>query len=228
MSNKEWSEKILLKSDPLFKHRWEVYGNLLKEKLNSDTVWIDCGCGNNGDIRSFGPLAKTAIGIDVTDPEYKINFIKGDIRNLPLPEEYADLITLRFVAEHFLNVNEYMSELSRVTKKGGKIIILTTNLLSPLIFFPKLLLPSPLRQKLLTILFKVKEDNVFPAYHKLNTPGKFHKINAGLKVTKMEYLSDINYTRKWIFIVFLIWHRITGIKPLKKFRTNLLVILEKV
>ncbi len=88
--------------------------------------------------------------IDIPDNE---NFIKADIGNLPFDSEYADLITLRFVVEHFQDQNKYLSELTRVLKKGGKIIILTTNLLSPLIFIPKFLLPYSIKSRILTKTF---------------------------------------------------------------------------
>ncbi len=227
MNNKEWSKKILQKYDPSFKHRWELYEEVIKGSLNTQTIWIDCGCGNNGMIKTYSEFVKKAIGVDIIDPAYKKNYIKADIRHLPFPSDYADLITLRFVVEHFENDTEYTNELTRVIKKGGKIIILTTNLLSPLIFLPRLFLPYSLKNKLLTKLFKVKDDDVFPTYHKMNTPNKFKNLNKDFKLNKMMFISDLNFTRKWVFILLLIWHKLTGMKVLNKFRTNILVILEK-
>lgn len=140
----------------------------------------------------------------------KGNFIQADIKNLPLPSDYANLVTLRFVAEHFENINDYITELKRITKKEVKIIILTTNLLSSVIFLPRLLLPFSLKSKILSNLFKVKPDDVFPAYHKINTPAKFKILKNDFTVEKMIFISDLNYTRKWIFIVLLVWHIITA------------------
>lgn len=227
MNNKEWSEKILQKFDPSFKHRWEFYDEILKSILNTKTIWLDCGCGNNEKVENFTGFAKTALGVDIISPLYRNNYLKADLKKLPFRPQYADLITLRFVVEHFENSNEYINEFSRVCKKGGKIIILTTNILSPLIFLPRLLLPYWLRNKILTKIFKVDDTDVFPAYHKLNSSNKFNQLNKLYSIKEMIFISDLNYTRKWVFILLLIWHMITKPKILNQYRTNLLVILQK-
>ena len=227
MDNKTWSEKILKNYDPFFKHRWEIYNEIVKDSLSSEKIWIDCGCGNNGMVQAYGKYAKKAIGTDLINLWDDENFIKADIRNLPFNSNSADLITLRFVIEHFQDQNNYLPELLRILKKGGSIIILTTNLLSPIIFIPRLLLPYSLKNKILTKLFKVKDDDVFPTYHKLNTPRKYKAMEKVLTIKKMLFISDLNYKRKWIFILLLIWHLLTKPKSLNKYRTNILVILEK-
>jgi ubiquinone/menaquinone biosynthesis C-methylase UbiE len=227
MNNKLWSEKFLQKFDPGFKHRWVVFNELLTESLSSDSIWLDCGAGNNQMIKGFRHLAKNAIGIDLVNPEFRDNYVKADIRSIPFKSDFADLITLRFVVEHFSNPQSYFKDLSRVLKRGGKIIILTTNILSPVILLPKLLLPYSLKSFLLTKIFKVKDKDVFPAFHRINSAKKFRKIGNGLETKKIQFISDLNITRKWMFIVLLIIHLITKPRPLNKFRTNLLVILEK-
>ena len=137
------------------------------------------------------------------------------------------MVTLRFVVEHFKNSDEYIDELFRVCKKGSRIIVLTTNIMSPLIFLPRLLLPYCLKNKILTKLFKVNDTDVFPTYHKLNSIIKFKQLNKMFTLKEMIFISDLNYTRKWIFIFLLFWHMITKPKTLNRFRTNLLVILQK-
>ena len=228
MNNKEWSEKVLQKYDLSFKHRWEIYDEKVKSSLTAETIWLDCGCGNDEMIEMYSSLVKTAVGVDIIDSLNKKNYIKADIRHLPFPTNYFDLITLRFVVEHFDKEKEYITELIRVLKKGGQIIILTTNLLSPLIFLPRLILPYQLKSKILTKFFKVNDDDVFPTFHRINTPGKYYKMEKDFAIQEIVYISDMNYTRKWIFILLLIWHKITTIKLFNKLRTNILVILKKI
>ena len=227
MDNLVWSKKILSKYDPSFKHRWEIYNETVRHYLDDQKIWIDCGCGINGMVRTYGKYAKKAIGVDLIDIKGNEEFVKADIKALPFPSSYADLITLRFVVEHFQDENNYLPELIRTLKKGGKIIIITTNLLSPIIFIPRLLLPYPLKNKILTKLFKVTDDDVFPTYHKLNTLQKYRKMRKSFIIRELLYISDLNYKRKWIFILLFIWHMITKSKSLRKFRTNLLIVLEK-
>ena len=228
MDKQIWSEKILNKYAPQFKPRWEVYNEAVKSNLSKEKAWVDCGCGNNETIELFGNLAKQAIGVDVTDNvEFKNNFIKGDIRKLPFHSGYADLITLRFVVEHFRHSDEYLNEFKRVLKSGGEIIIITTNILSPFIFIPRMIFPHSIKNKILTKIFKVKDEDVFPTYHRLNSPGKFYKLQNDFTVKEIKFISDLNNTRKWMFLILLCWHKLTSVKILNRFRTNMLVIMEK-
>jgi len=226
MDNLQWSQKTINKFSPLFKPRWEVYTDTLLKYLDKSKVWIDLGCGFNNTVLTHQNLVKQAIGVDVVDCK-ESNFIKADIRHIPLPSDYADIVTLRFVAEHFENKHEYINEIKRVLKKRGILIILTTNLLSPFIFIPKILLPYSLKNKILTKLFKVNDEDVFPTYHKLNTPASFESLKPDFNIIKMIFISDLNATRKWVFYILFIWHKFTQKAKLEKLQTNLLVILEK-
>jgi len=227
MNNQEWSEKILKRIDPEFEHRWIVFDKMLYNSLSKEIIWIDCGAGNNGNVKKFGQYCKQAVGVDLINAEYKQNFLKADIKLLPFTSRSANLITLRFVAEHFDSTEKYFNELSRVLIKGGKIIVLTTNILCPLIFLPKLLFPYSLKSFLIKNIFKVSDQDLFPTYHRINSLDKFKKLNYGFKVSQSMFISDLNYTNKLMFLFLLIWHLITKPKFLNRFRTNLLIILEK-
>lgn len=227
MDNREWSEKVLLKFDGNFRHRWVLFDELVTNSLNKEIVWFDCGAGNNESVYRFNHLSKFAIGLDILKPLYCNNFIISRIEHLPFKLNSTDLITLRFVVEHFVDPYAHLSELGRVLRPGGKIIILTTNILSPFIFLPKLFLPQSLKAKLLTKIFKVNDEDVFPTFHKLNSLCAIKKHSKKFIVERIQFISDLNYKRKWMFIILLGWHLVTRPKILNKFRTNLLVVLNK-
>jgi ubiquinone/menaquinone biosynthesis C-methylase UbiE len=225
--NREWSERILKKIDPGFRHRWEVFNEALQENLSPRSVWIDLGCGNDLMVEEFSLLAALSVGVDIIRPGVSFKrFVRADLKKLPFKNETIDLITLRFVVEHFESREPYVAELERVLRKNGKVMILTTNLLSPLINIPRLF-PESLKIKILSKLFKVSRRDIFPAYHKLNTPEEIKTAGKNLSLLKMQCLSDLNYKRKWLFILFLGFHLLTKIKFLERLRTNLLGILEK-
>ncbi|MEE9451031.1 MAG: methyltransferase domain-containing protein [Ignavibacteriaceae bacterium] len=227
LDNKKWSDKLISKIDPGFKHRWEIYNDIVSKNLTQDTVWVDCGCGNDLMIEEYGYLTKLAVGIDMLVPKVcKGEFIKADIKYLPLQTTSVDLLTLRFVVEHFRCAEPYISEMERVLKSKGHIIIITTNLQSPIIQIPRLL-PANVKSKLMNILFKVSEKEIFPAYHKLNTRHKFQKLSKRFQIKYFTYISDLNFIRRWIFIILIIFHIITKNKFLQKFRSNLMVVLQK-
>lgn len=227
MDNREWSEKILKRVDKNFKHRWEVFNDALLENLTQEAVWIDCGCGNDLMVEEYSHLARLAVGVDIITPDPEIKkFVKADLKKLPFKNECVDLITLRFVVEHFENREPYITELERVLKKNGKIIILTTNLLSPLIRIPGLL-PASIKTKILSKLFRVSDRDIFPTYHKLNTPEEIKDAGKNIKIKNIRFISDLNYKRKWLFMFFLGFHLLTKIKFLERLRTNFFVILIK-
>jgi SAM-dependent methyltransferase len=172
-------------------------------------------------------LARQAVGVDLLAPGRPVSdFVRADIRRLPFRSGSVDLVTLRFVVEHFRVVDPYMQEIARVLRPGGRVIILTTNALSPPIAIPRLL-PFPLKHRILSALFQVAPKDLFQAYHRMNTPGRFRREVGPFELRRLEILSDINYVRRWVFWILLAWHQITRPMPLRRFRMNLLAVLEK-
>jgi len=224
----EWAIQILKKADPLFRHPWVTYNQKVRSLLAPQSVWIEGGCGDNGLIRAHGHLAKTAVGVDlIAPPESPGNFVMADLNNLPFLSRCADLITLCFVAEHLQDLKRPMLEIRRVLNKKGKVVILTTNSLSPQIFLPRLLLPYRLRQKILTRYWRTSREKVFPTSRRYRGPRRLAAAGKDLHLERLDFFSDINYQRRWIFIVQLLWHLLTRPKPLEKFRTTVLISLEK-
>jgi len=229
MTNKEWSEKILQSVDPSFKHRWEVYETYLRKYLEENTVWLDLGCGNNADVEEKNTFVSYAAGVDIFLSDHLLTgpFIIADILRLPFKTDSVDLISLRFVVEHISDPISLFNELSRVLHPNGTVILITTNLWSPIIFIPKIL-PYQLRKYMMKKLFHVCDEDVFPTYHKFNSYAKVKSRRNNFHILKSEFIQDLGYTNKMIFIIFLIWHLITKINFLKIFRSNLLVIYKKI
>lgn len=228
MNNRLWSEKILRTIDPTFRHRWEVYEEYLQKSLGLEKVWIDLGCGYNLDVEEKKHMVFYGAGLDLERKKIKINepFIIANICDLPFKSNSIHTISLRFVIEHIKDTNRLLSEISRVLVPSGTLIFLTTNLWSPLILLPKLL-PFSLRRYIIRILFKVQEEDISPTYHNLNSYLRLKKVHYDLRLTKLEYIQDLNYTNRLIFIIFMIYHIILKARFLKVFRTNLLVIYKK-
>lgn len=226
--NRDWAERILLRVDPSFKHRWVVYDDTVAAALTPATVWIDCGCGDNSIVQDLSPLAKVAVGVDSQDSgEAGPDFVRADIRRLPFRSGCADLITLRFVVEHFPSIGPYFDEIARALRPNGRVIILTTNTRSPVISIPRWLLPFHLKTRILSALFAVESRDVFPTHHKLNSPARFRKGVGRFKLQRLEFLSDLNYVSRPVFMILLAWHLLTRPRRLHQFRMNILAVLTK-
>ena len=54
----------------------------------------------------------------------KLEFIQGDSENLPFADQYFDAVMVSFGVRNFENLNKGISEIFRVLKKNGKIVVL--------------------------------------------------------------------------------------------------------
>lgn len=91
------------------------------------------------------PLATMVIGVDLSvstaararrrcrsAPPY---FVAGDVRNLPFPSGSVDLIVSNSTLDHFDSAAEFqnsLSELVRILRPGGRLIVTMDNLSNPL------------------------------------------------------------------------------------------------
>jgi len=160
--------KLIKLLDLKFKPRWEVYEELVLREFNDKKNWIDAGCGTNAFVREYKYLVNNAVGIDATQAENPDNFILSSIHSLPFDSGFADIVTLRFVVEHLEKIEADFKEIHRVLKPGGKVFCITTNLLCPFILISKAM-PDSIKQPFIRKVFKVKEEDIFPTFHKLNT-----------------------------------------------------------
>ncbi len=123
---------------------WRIIGspNLLKrlqwdnifESLDlkrSDTV-LDFGCGSGYMTFGMARIAKKAIGIDVGNvdeniiPEGlkgKLEFLRVRGESLPFENEKFDVVLMSEVLPMIDNPEEFIKEVSRVLKKGGRIVL---------------------------------------------------------------------------------------------------------
>lgn len=140
----EWPEKY---------DRWFTtpIGSLIKKfeaelildllRPGREEIILDAGCGTGVftlDILSFG---SHVIGLDISFPMlmqarqktegYPFQMVLGNMLNLPFPESSFDKVVSVTALEFIEDAKSAISELFRVTKKGGCIVVATLNSLSP-------------------------------------------------------------------------------------------------
>jgi ubiquinone/menaquinone biosynthesis C-methylase UbiE len=221
-------ENIFRKFNPKYQPRWEVYEMMLNKSITKDTTWLDIGCGKNELVANYGSMAKSAVGIDILDNEDRTNapFLLSDLRNIPLPSDYADLITMRLVVEHLEKIPEDFSEICRLLIPGGKLIILTTNSLSPIVFLPRLL-PYRLKSWIIQKMLDVDSREIFPTYHRFNTANKMAKGLPEMALSSIDYIEQVPLTKPFLLILFGLWYTIVKISIFKYYRSNLLAVFHK-
>lgn len=91
-----------------------------------------CACG-----RSFAPVVRTVVCLDATVPMLQIGqreadkqhlsnmvFIKGYAEELPFLDNSFDIVFSRLAFHHFTNTDVVFSEMVRVLKPGGKLVMI--------------------------------------------------------------------------------------------------------
>lgn len=115
-----------------FKWKWPKIKRVLPPK---NSTILDFGCGEGRYIEEFLKVNPYKIvGIDISSyaikeakkkfPKAKLYALSGD-EKLPIKNENIDFILAADVIEHIFDVSNFLLEMNRCLKKGGKIFIST-------------------------------------------------------------------------------------------------------
>lgn len=117
------------------------------ENFSVNDVCLDLGCGPGGFLKIVSPLVKTIIGADITpsflDECQKIinthnihnastTLLGADLK-LPFPDNFFDKVLMVDTIHHLESPAFTISEVARVLKNNGSIIIIEPNILNPLL-----------------------------------------------------------------------------------------------
>ena len=120
-----WLENIL------FELRAKKIVNSLRS-INQLEIVADFGCGYRGKllkkIVNIFSGVKSAVGLDLSvnaiTPEQKIKLIKTDLNSpLPLADNSFDAVICSAVIEHLSNYRQALTEIHRLLKNGGYLIL---------------------------------------------------------------------------------------------------------
>ena len=153
-----------------------AYKDIIQNAIGRAELILDLGCGSG----KFEPLnevnteGKTIIGIDIDLDELKQNpFLRaavvGNVEHLPFRDSAFDLIMTRSVLEHIEEPDSLFSEISRVMKPSGEIVIQTFNKWHPLNFI-SFALSERTRAKLKKLFtYESKLEGNYETYYRCNT-----------------------------------------------------------
>jgi SAM-dependent methyltransferase len=104
--------------------------------MSGDAECLDIATGTGEFARALAPHVATVIGLDATDAMMdqgkkfvaqagleNITFQRGVVQDLPFANETFDIVSSRYAFHHFADPKPVLSEMARVCKTGGHIII---------------------------------------------------------------------------------------------------------
>jgi len=227
--NEQWARNIISRFDPSFQPRWEVFDAFVEELANSSRRCLNIGSGIYEDpdfSLNFRLIIDTDIMYTVDTAHRKIPFVQSDLYHLPFQNDTFDVVLLRFVVEHLKHPQPAFQEIGRILSRKGKVVIITTNLISPFIWLAKLL-PYGLRKLIMKKIYRVAEEDVFPTYHRLNTRRHIKKLEPHFTIRRWQYLQDANWNRRWLFVLLFAFHLKIKWLGLYALRSNFITVLEK-
>jgi ubiquinone/menaquinone biosynthesis C-methylase UbiE len=111
---------------------WKAICEYLQNEINENSSVVDLGCGYCDFINHISAAKKYAVD---SNPESKqfcsedVEFLHSSVTSLALESNSADVIFASNLLEHFHDVElqEVFSEISRVLKTRGKLILIQPN-----------------------------------------------------------------------------------------------------
>jgi ubiquinone/menaquinone biosynthesis C-methylase UbiE len=213
-----------------------LYKETIRRHLTPGDKVLDAGCGRY--LRFCRELtdAGTVVGIDLettleTDNRTPPFGVRGDVGRLPFPSNYFDLVISRSVVEHLDDPPAVFREFARVLGPGGKVVIITPNKYDYVSVIAALT-PYWVHRRLVSAIFRVPEDDVFPTRYRANTLATMRKAmtEAGFVPVEMETINHYPAYLMFSPLLFrlgVVYERLTSLPMFRQLRGSILCAFEK-
>jgi ubiquinone/menaquinone biosynthesis C-methylase UbiE len=105
-------------------------------KAGPDHRSLDVACGPGLVVLAFARVVASAVGLDTTmamldrakllqqrQSSLNVEWIHGDIYQVPFPDRSFDIVTCRFAFHHLIHPGNAIAEMVRVIRPGGRIVL---------------------------------------------------------------------------------------------------------
>ena len=213
-----------------------LYREMIARHFRPGQRVLDAGCGRAMKFCKEFTNAGVVVGVDLEEALDTRNTqspfgIKGDLARLPFEADSFDLVISRSVVEHLENPELVFSEFNRVLRDGGKAVIITPNKYDYVSILAAVT-PYRFHRYLVSRIFNVSEDDVFPTLYRANTIGTLRKAleASGFKELEMRSLNHYPAYLSFspvLFRVGVLYERLTSLESLKALRGTLLCAFQK-
>jgi len=213
-----------------------VYRDVIRKYLRPGQRLLDAGCGRYMKFcKELSGIARV-VGIDL-ESTFETNNrsapfgVRGDLGSLPLSSNCFDMVISRSVVEHLEDPLQAFREFCRVLRPGGKLVIITPNKYDYVSLIAAIT-PYRLHRALVSKIFQVSEDDVFPTHYRANTLSAIEKALRSAGAVPLE-LDTINHYPAYLmfspvlFRLGVVYERITSRNLFRSLRGSILCVFEK-
>ena len=176
-----------------------VERELLSRALLPGTRVLDAGCGRRSRLSDYREQIAQLVGVDIDGSACAENralesIVVADLcGRLPFATASFDVVYTNFVIEHLDAPAVAFAEWRRLLRRGGALILLTSNRASPAVAIGELV-PRTARLKLKRAGAGVADEDVIPTQYRANTPWRLHKllVRAGFAPVDVEYVATLH------------------------------------
>ena len=213
-----------------------LYRDLIRKHLLPGQKVLDAGCGRYLRFcKEFSGIA-SVVGIDLDSVLETNNSafpfgVRGDLGFLPFAAASFDMVISRSVVEHLADPIGVFREFWRVLRPGGKVVVITPNKYD-YVSVVAALTPYKVHRYLVSRIFQVPEDDVFPTLYRANTIGAIRQA-FGAAGFAAHQIDTINHYPAYLmfspvlFRLGILYERLTSLKPFRSLRGSILAVFEK-
>ncbi len=161
---------------------WQAYHRLLGGFLREGMTVVDVGCGR-GRVAPFPWSRYPGVRLVGVDPDVaardhpqlaEFHLLRTG-RAWPLGSEMADLVTARYVLEHVAEPEDFLGNVYRVLRPGGRFLFLTPNRRHPAMVVSRLL-PLAVKRRILGYTGRIAGSDLFATRYRMNTPRRIQRL----------------------------------------------------
>jgi SAM-dependent methyltransferase len=213
-----------------------LYRDLIQKHIWPGARLLDAGCGRYLKFSEEWSSVAKVVGIDLESTLATANHdspygVRGNLNHLPFSSDYFDLIISRHVIEHLEDPPRVFREFHRVLKPGGKVILLTPNKYDYVSLIAAFT-PYGWHRALVSQIFGVSEDDVYPTLYRANTLSKIGKELRSAGLAERE-LHAVNHYPAYLMIspilfrLGVLYERLTALEAFRSLRGAILCVFEK-